>query len=205
MRKLLAFTAISAAALLASTSAPAAVQLVNGSGQLTGATGVVVNGTTYDVSFSDGTCSDLFGGIGGCAVGSTFDFTTQAGADAAAQALLDQVLIDGLAGLFDTHPELTFGCGGLTCEILIPFQGGFPFLASTADNGALIDSVGSDARDPDSNFAISNLVTFALFTPAAAAAVPEPASWAMMLLGFGAVGLAMRRRKRITLGLPRTA
>jgi hypothetical protein len=26
-------------------------------------------------------------------------------------------------------------------------------------------------------------------------AVPEPASWAMMLIGFGAIGLAMRRRK----------
>ena len=28
-----------------------------------------------------------------------------------------------------------------------------------------------------------------------AAAVPEPASWALMLLGFGAIGVAMRRRK----------
>jgi len=27
-------------------------------------------------------------------------------------------------------------------------------------------------------------------------AVPEPATWAMMLLGFGAVGFAMRRRQR---------
>src|SRR5256885_7200208 len=27
-------------------------------------------------------------------------------------------------------------------------------------------------------------------------AVPEPASWAMMLLGFGAIGLTIRRRKR---------
>ena len=28
------------------------------------------------------------------------------------------------------------------------------------------------------------------------AAVPEPATWAMMLLGFGAVGFAMRRRRQ---------
>ena len=27
-------------------------------------------------------------------------------------------------------------------------------------------------------------------------AVPEPGTWAMMLLGFGAVGFAMRRRRR---------
>jgi hypothetical protein len=29
----------------------------------------------------------------------------------------------------------------------------------------------------------------------AVGAVPEPATWAMMLLGFGAVGYSMRRRK----------
>jgi hypothetical protein len=28
------------------------------------------------------------------------------------------------------------------------------------------------------------------------AAVPEPATWAMMLMGFGAIGFAMRRRRR---------
>jgi hypothetical protein len=27
-------------------------------------------------------------------------------------------------------------------------------------------------------------------------AVPEPATWAMMLTGFGALGIAMRRRNR---------
>jgi len=26
--------------------------------------------------------------------------------------------------------------------------------------------------------------------------VPEPATWAMMLLGFGAIGLSMRHRRR---------
>ncbi len=31
---------------------------------------------------------------------------------------------------------------------------------------------------------------------AVAAAVPEPATWAMMMLGFGAVGYAMRRRSK---------
>jgi hypothetical protein len=30
----------------------------------------------------------------------------------------------------------------------------------------------------------------------AAAAVPEPATWAMMIIGFASVGLTMRRRRR---------
>jgi hypothetical protein len=28
------------------------------------------------------------------------------------------------------------------------------------------------------------------------AAVPEPGTWAMMLLGFGAIGFSMRRRRQ---------
>jgi len=27
--------------------------------------------------------------------------------------------------------------------------------------------------------------------------VPEPATWAMMLLGFGGIGMAMRRKRRV--------
>ena len=36
-------------------------------------------------------------------------------------------------------------------------------------------------------------------------AVPEPATWGMMVLGFGAVGLTMRRRKRTELKFRRAA
>jgi hypothetical protein len=36
-------------------------------------------------------------------------------------------------------------------------------------------------------------------------AVPEPATWAMMMLGFGAIGATLRRRKTKTLGGPTPA
>lgn len=34
-------------------------------------------------------------------------------------------------------------------------------------------------------------------SPVAVAAVPEPATWAMMLVGFGGIGFAMRRRSKV--------
>jgi hypothetical protein len=42
-------------------------------------------------------------------------------------------------------------------------------------------------------------------TPTPQAAVPEPATWAMMLLGFGATGFAMRRKRRETRHLAQIA
>src|SRR4051794_24777742 len=94
------------AAALASPAGAAGLQ-GNGGGQLTGATGVTLGGATYDVTFADGTCAALFGGCDDLA---DFTFTAQADAQAAAQALLDQVLIDGGAGQFDTDFAATLGC-----------------------------------------------------------------------------------------------
>jgi hypothetical protein len=36
-------------------------------------------------------------------------------------------------------------------------------------------------------------------------AVPEPATWAMMLMGFGAIGFGLRRRKQMELTFARAA
>jgi hypothetical protein len=41
----------------------------------------------------------------------------------------------------------------------------------------------------------SSANSFEIDNVAVAAAVPEPATWAMMLIGFGAVGFGMRRRR----------
>ena len=52
------------------------------------------------------------------------------------------------------------------------------------------------------NFGSSSTVT--LFQTGGTA-VPEPATWAMMLMGFGAAGFAMRRRRRTTTGISQLA
>lgn len=64
------------------------------------------------------------------------------------------------------------------------------FDASFTINGVPIETVGSPfPAQPTSRYA----VTYD-YTPVAAA-LPEPSTWALMLLGFGGIGVAMRRRR----------
>ena len=44
--------------------------------------------------------------------------------------------------------------------------------------------------------AVPNGLRITVAEPAVAAAVPEPATWAMMLLGFGGIGFSMRRQRK---------
>ena len=76
-------------------------------GILHGASGVLVDGSLYDVQFLDGTCIDLYAG---CVDASGFTFQTPEAALLASQALLDQVFLDGPAGNFESSPALTNGC-----------------------------------------------------------------------------------------------
>ena len=66
---------------------------------------------------------------------------------------------------------------------------GYAFTTNNILNGVVFNNVAGQA------------ITASVNLPAA---VPEPATWAMMLLGFGAIGFAMRRRKS-ALGLPQVA
>lgn len=80
--------------------------IVDAVGQLRGAQGVEVGGVLYNVTFTEGTCAQVFG----TCEDSSFTFHTQSDAVLASQALLDQVFLDVAEGAFDSNAALTFGC-----------------------------------------------------------------------------------------------
>lgn len=192
---------IAAWAALTSVPSIAATLIVDGSGKLTGATGVNVGGTLYDVSFYTGTCASVFQG---CDEDVDFDFSIEADASAAAQALLDNVLI----GRFDDFPEEIAGCTDTTyCNVWIPFRVETnPFgrenaavainysMAATADFG-LNDRIAT-GRVVQSHHDFDTENVLAVFRLSVVPAVPEPSTWAMMLVGFGTIGGAMRLKRR---------
>ena len=67
----------------------------------------------------------------------------------------------------------------------------FAFLAGA---GEAITNVNYAAGAPPTAFTLLKQVRLDQAVPSA---VPEPATWAMMLLGFGGMGVALRRRRRV--------
>lgn len=190
--------------LTLSAAAPAAaapLQIVSG-GKLMGATGVDVNGTLYDVQFLDGTCATVFTG---CDTLSDFDFQTTADGQAAAAALLAQVLIDTALGTFDSDPELTNGCTNTgLCILAIPvafapfgFLGEPGITGPTANNESLPpDGVGLLSAKLDADLSEASFAAWAKFTPAAATPVPEPGSLLLFATGGAALLTKLRRRRK---------
>jgi hypothetical protein len=161
---------------------------------LTGATGVIVNGTSYTVTFGDGTCAGLFSG---CDAASDFTFSTSAEAASAAQALIDTVFV----GAFNTDPTNVLGCApvggpGSDCVAYIPFGVVDPLAPfPLASVQKAVDSAGASSvvagTIGTTYSSVSNPSdTFAVFT----AEVPEPSSLA--LLGAAAVALGWSQRRR---------
>jgi hypothetical protein len=165
---------------------------IDGDGILTGASGVEVAGSLYDVRFLDGSCAALFAGCDDAA--QDFVFASSAAASLAAQALLDQVLIDTGAGAFDSQPDLTSGCSlSGFCSVYVAFavSDGLVSIVFAENFFSGDDSVIEILVPVDLDATDSSVITYAVWSPVT---VPEPGTFGLLALGL-AVGSLMLGRK----------
>lgn len=178
-------------------SAAAILNVVGG--QLIGAQNVQVGNALYDVQFVDDSCINIFDG---CDDVSDFTFDNALDAVAAGQALLDQVLLDGPEGLFDTDPTATSGCAdAFNCFVFIPygidnseplFSIPSAFVQNFVDGGPNVDVAGTvGGAIPSQNQAGSPLIVWGVFTKTS----EIPAPGALWLFGAALTALAIARRR----------
>jgi hypothetical protein len=103
-----------------------------------------------------------------------------------------------LIGTSTLNATVTFGKllsnGGVTVLQQVNGSGNsISFTTGTLDPGAIY------RLSFNSNYPAGGGVTTGNGSFYAAAAVPEPATWGLMLLGFGGMGMVLRRRRRPTL------
>ena len=97
-----------------------------------------------------------------------------------------------VAGSYQNSPiKISFFNGGNLVFTDTPVVGGVQsaFSFYGVDNLGSIDEFRLDSSSINNGFAPLGPVSLG-------GAVPEPATWAMMIIGFGAVGSAMRSRRR---------
>jgi hypothetical protein len=165
-----------ASLLFAGSASADPTLVVDSGGQLVGATEVNVNGTAYDVTFVDGTCTEVFDG---CDTAAKFTFQSQTEADQASQALLDTVFLDGATGNFDSDPTLTAGCSNIVCAVVTPWGlSGTDVVLSGANNWVdeLSDGVSGYQRDPLQTTTPIDTLVHSVWTITGTEVVPEPAS-----------------------------
>jgi hypothetical protein len=103
-------------------------------------------------------------------------------------------LTSGAVGTIDF--TLTDNLGGTWTFLNQLIGNGDTFYGFEATNGESITNVHYAADAPPGSIDILKQVRIDVGVGGTPGAVPEPGTWALMLLGFGAAGVAMRRSRR---------
>jgi len=189
------FNILLAATALAATPASAALQTLNFSGTILGInpyipSGVAVNdavtmSVTYDDSFEVQPGIFLISGPG-----AAFNFTV----GSYVFTLSDYVEMG------PSNPVIFFDYAsptGLTEVYFTGYTGSdFLYTGVNLDSGCPVAACFLLATSPALGELGENVYAFGSLSVDSTGAVPEPASWAMLIAGFGLTGAAMRRRSR---------
>ena len=152
-------------------------------------------------NFTFDTTDTLFGGTFQTIRGvfTTSDTATQVGGQTAYAITGISGTINGTAitGLFAAPGGQTYNY--FTTGPTFLDGSGVTFNAGAAQNIQFFhqDGVANDRYRVNGNGTISSFGPATSSLVATAGAVPEPASWAMLILGMGAIGFAMRRRSNV--------
>lgn len=210
MRKLITLAAASAVAVAVATPASAAIVVRTSPGAVqpaenvladTSMTGTTVMGTTNQTNTAVSVRSN-----------ETITTTSSNGQSrfVASDGTLDVgsiFLTNG--GTFTSAEFNLFNAAADTSSVQITVNGvtqsfalgnGQNFFGFEATGGDVITSIAFNTNGSG----VADLRQVRVGGITAAAAVPEPGTWAMMLLGFGGIGVAMRKRRR-TVHLPQFA
>jgi hypothetical protein len=195
MKKSFASLCIAAFCFWAGTAHAAPnLQVVNG--KLMGVQGILVNGQSYDVSFTDGSCNSLFNNCDP----NKFTFHSFSDAKTALSALLDQAF--PLHSVFRDDASSINGCEedpvyGSYCNVDTPIlPGSLNFtLAELEVNDSSISSSAIITYDSAKDFDFSGRPhgTFAIWSLSAVSPAPEPSSAALYIAALTL--FAIRRRR----------
>ena len=107
-----------------------------------------------------------------------------------------QIFFDNVPGVFNGTPQtasISFGTGiASQFQVSGTTSGSGQFGGQTVFTGPLTAPVFAPGTFRFTGFSSGTLTVSQI-----AAAVPEPATWAMMIVGFGTVGFAMRCRSKV--------
>lgn len=194
-----AFTAVPAQAVVVPDGTLAAVGTFNPTVNLTTnpSTYSALNGGTFQTTGTGG----FFGATGGTGVmNGTLQFSNVVGTTILQTLSNFFVFGDGSGGTFN------YSVNSVTTNALVnqgvAAQSGTLFLLGTIVNSTLgYDTPTASSLTVQFNSTggspFSTSATLAV-PPAGVGAVPEPATWGLMLLGFGMIGVGLRSRRRTT-------
>lgn len=146
---------------------------------------------TSDQPFADIPAGGVFGGsflAAGPTVGNTAILTFTAPVSYLSFLWGSPDLYNALSITTNLGATVNFNAGGMGFPVTNGDQTFSQYVQFSGTGGHLISTVAF------TNSPVINAFETANF--AVTAGVPEPATWAMMLMGFGAMGVAMRRRRK---------